>query len=482
MGEIKFGTDGWRAVIGEDFTFDNVKKVAQAIADYIRNEGERPISIEDQRLAVKDDRMVVGYDTRFLSDKFAELVACVMAGNGIRTILADRPCPTPSISYAIKDNGLIGGVVITASHNPAIYNGIKYKTHYAGSATLEITEKFESYLGKSDVKYTPLAEAKAEGIVTMKDIIPDHLQFVKRYVNVNLLKKNKFKILVDAMYGAGDSYIQSLLEGGACEVETIHGGINPSFGNVSPEPKMPNLKELADRVRKEKYDIGLATDGDADRLGVALPDGRLMTGHKIIALLLLHLLEDKSMRGDVVQTICGTGLIDKICKIYNLKVRETPVGFKYISEIMKDNDILIGGEETGGIAFKNSVPERDGILSGLLILEMMAMRKKDILDILKGIDKEYGRYEYRRLDVKYPDEKKSRLMASLKTNPPKKILGERIVKIKNLDGYKFICEDSSWLMLRSSGTEPMLRVYAEASSEKKALDILAFGKELAYSV
>ncbi len=471
MSEIKFGTDGWRAIISEDFTFDNVKRVAQTIAAYTNN-----TQFPDGRSGV-----VVGYDTRFLSDKYAELVACVLAANGIKTILTDRSTPTPSISYAIKDKNLTGGVVITASHNPARYNGIKYKAFYSGSAGPDITNKLEGYLG-DEVKYIPLAEAKAKGLVEVTDIVGRHLAFVKKYVDIALLKRAKMKVLVDSMYGTGDDYIANLLKGGRCKVDVIHDETNPGFGGINPEPILPNLKELADSTKRGRYNVGIATDGDADRLGIAAPDGKLLTGHKVMVLLLLHLLEDRKMRGDVVQTICGTVLIEKICKKYGLKMHETPVGFKYICDIMRKSDILIGGEETGGVAFKNYIPERDGILSGLLILEMMAMRKKRLSEILKKIDTEYGTYEYRRLDVKYPTAKKARLMEFLKNDPPKEMLAKKVVQIKDTDGYKFICEDSSWLMLRLSGTEPILRVYAEASSEKKALAILEFGKELADKV
>jgi phosphomannomutase len=470
---IKFGTDGWRAVISDDFTFDNVKKVAQSMADYINN--------ELRELEVKDRRVVIGYDTRFLSDKYAELVACVFAANSIKVILADRPTPTPSVSFAIKDRGLVGGVMITASHNPARYNGIKFKAYYGGSAGQEVTKAFESYLGKNEIKFMAMDEGKSKNLVETDDIVSAHLGFVKKYANLKLLKKTRLKVLVDSMYGTGNSYIPELLSGGQCKVDIIHNISNPSFGGINPEPIMPNLKELADKVKKGKYDIGLATDGDADRLGVALPDGTLLTGHKIMTLLLLHLLEDRGMRGGVIQTLCGTVLINKIAKKYALKTYETPVGFKYIGEIMVKEDILVGGEETGGVAFKGYIPERDGILSGLLILEMMAMRKSKIMDILKSIDKEYGTYEYRRLDVKYPDDKKAKLMKMLETDPPKDVLGRKVVGINSADGYKFICEDSSWLMLRLSGTEPILRVYAEASNEKKALQILEYGKKLAYS-
>ncbi|MDO8525540.1 MAG: phosphoglucomutase/phosphomannomutase family protein [Candidatus Omnitrophota bacterium] len=475
MGGIKFGTDGWRAVISEDFTFDNVKTASQAMADYIKTD-DGPAS------GARDKRIVVGYDTRFLSSKYAELVSCVLAANGIKTILARSPTPTPSVSFAIKDKGLMGGIMITASHNPARYNGIKYKAYYGGSAGSDITRSFEGFLGKSEIKFSSLDELKSGGMITIEDIVPRHLAFIKKYVNLGLLKKSRLKLLVDSMYGTGNDYIAGLLKGGKCRVDTIHNECNPGFGGINPEPILPNLKELAERTKSGKYDLGIATDGDADRLGLALPDGKILTGHKVMALLLLHLFEDRKMKGGVVQTLCGTFLIDKICKKYGLKMYETPVGFKYICEMMLKEDILIGGEETGGVAFKNSMPERDGILSGLLIAEMMVMRKKKILEILKSIDKEYGTYEYRRLDLKYPDDKKAKLMELLKSEPLKEVLGKKVASVNRKDGYKFICEDSSWLMLRLSGTEPILRVYAEASSGKKALEILEFGKKLAYSV
>jgi alpha-D-glucose phosphate-specific phosphoglucomutase len=474
MGGIKFGTDGWRAVISDDFTFDNVRKVAQAVADFIKN--------DCKDLNVKEDKAVIGYDTRFLSEKYAELVACVFAGNGIKTVLANKPTPTPSVSFTIKDRGYIGGIMITASHNPARYNGIKYKAYYGGSAAPEMTKKFEAYLDKNPIQSMPLSEAKDKGLVVLDDIVTKHMDFVRKYVNVKLLKSSRLKVLVDSMYGTGNDYIAMILKGGKCKVDMIHNQVNPGFCGINPEPIMPNLKELAQKTKAGKYDIGLATDGDADRLGVALPNGKLLTGHKIMTLIFLHLLEDRKLKGSVVQTICGTFLIEKICKKYGLKMHETPVGFKYICDLMLKEDVLIGGEETGGVAFKNSIPERDGVLSGLLILEMLASRKKKILDILKALDKEYGSYEYRRLDARYPDEKKPKLMEMLKTDPPKEVLGKKVVEIKTIDGFKFICEDKSWLMIRLSGTEPILRIYAEAPSEKKAFQILDFGKKLADSV
>src|SRR3989338_8007291 len=473
MAEIKFGTDGWRAIISDDFTFSNVKIVAQAIADYVNNEKED---------VHRRKEIVIGYDTRFLSEKYARIVACVSAANGIKVILSDRPSPTPSVSYAIKERGLRGGVMITASHNPPEYNGIKYKAYYAGSAGPDIIGKIEKYINKNPVREEALEKAASSGAVKTENIVARHLTFAKRFVDLKLLKKSRLKVITDSMYGTGNDYTGALLSGGRAKVTTIHNEKNPYFGGINPEPILPNLNELAAKTKKGKFDIGLATDGDADRIGVTAPNGKMLTGHKIMTLLLLHLLEDRGMQGEVVQTICGTFLINKICQKYNLKMHETPVGFKYICDLMRKRDILIGGEEAGGISFKGYIPERDGILSGLLLLEMMAMRKKPLLRILKEIDKEYGTYEYRRIDIIYPNEKNGPLMERLKASPPGDILGKKVVEIKSYDGFKFICEDSSWLILRFSGTEPKLRVYSEAATEKKALEMLEFGKRLAYSV
>lgn len=474
MSGIKFGTDGWRAVISDTFTFDNVKKVAQAMSDHVLSQKDA--------LKERDFRIVVGYDTRFLSAKYAELTARVAASNGIPVILADRPSPTPSVSYAIKDRNLIGGIVITASHNPARYNGMKYKAYYAGSADTDITKKIEAAVGVNEVKCGTLKELLYKKMIVIDNIVPRHLDFIKKYVNLKLIRKSSLKVLVDSMYGVGNSYIAELLKGGSCRVDTIHDTVNPSFGGINPEPIMPNLKELAEKVKKGGYAAGLATDGDADRLGVATPGAKLLTGHKVMALLLLHLLEDKKMKGDIVQTICGTVLIDKICKKYGLKTHETPVGFKHICDVMKKKDVLVGGEETGGVAFKGYIPERDGILSGALILEMMVMRGKKLEKILEGIDKEYGTYEYRRLDMRVPDDKKHRLMELLKKKPLEKVLDKEVMEIKNYDGHKFILKDRSWFMMRLSGTEPIVRIYAEAPNEKTALRMLEFGRKIADSV
>ncbi|MFH1995774.1 MAG: phosphoglucomutase/phosphomannomutase family protein [Candidatus Omnitrophota bacterium] len=473
MAKIKFGTDGWRAVISDDFTFDNVRIVAQAIADFIK---------KSRAHAYRRRHIAVGYDTRFLSENYAELIAEVLAGNGIKVILSDRPCPTPSVSFAILKYRLTGGVMVTASHNPAKYNGIKYKDQYGASAGTDLIGAIERNLHKKAVRSLPVDEAKRQRLIKIENIIPVHLKAICGYVDLSLIKRRAMKILVDSMHGSGGDYIETTLRGGRISATTIRANRETTFGGGSPEPKLPNLRELVARMKKRKYDVGFAADGDADRLAMVLPNGKLITGHKIMTMLLLHLVQDRSMKGDVVQTICGTVLIDKICEKFGLKMHETPVGFKYIAEILVKKKALIGGEETGGIGFKGYLPERDSIMTAMLILEMAAMRRMTIPAILRSIDREFGTYEYRRMDVKYPNNKKKALMERLKKNPFKKVLGKKVVATEDYDGHKFMCEDESWLLLRLSGTEPILRIYAEASTEKKSLAMLNFGKKVAYSI
>ena len=472
MAKIKFGTDGWRAVISDEFTFENVRIVAQAISDYLKDEYKKEKKI----------RTIVGYDPRFMSEKYAEVVAKNFVTNGIDVIVTNRPSPTPAVVYAIKNKKLNGGVMITASHNPPYYNGIKYKAFYAGSADPEITAKIEKKLHKNEPKRMTTTKFLKSKLSRYENVCPAHLRFLSSYLNWKVLRKSKFKVLVDVMHGAADNFIEKLLSKTNNKVVTIRGERDVYFGGVNPEPVAKNLKPLLKEIKQGGFDIGIATDGDVDRIAIAGPNGKLLTGHKVIALLLLHLLEDRKMKGEVVQTICGTVLIDKICEKYGLKMHETPVGFKYICDLMRFRDILIGGEEAGGIGYKNYIPERDGILSGLLVLEMMAYRNQKLPRILKDIEKEYGSFHYRRIDARYPDKLKRKLMQSLKSNPPGKILGKKVVDVKTYDGVKLIREDKSWLLLRLSGTEPILRIYAEAGTDKTALEMLEIGKKIAASM
>lgn len=471
MGKIKFGTDGWRAIIDEEFTFDNVKIVAQAVADYVN-------SVKDKN-EQRNKELVVGYDSRRNSKEYADAVSCVLAANSIKVFLTDRITSTPAVSFAIKNRNLTGGVIITASHNPPAYNGMKYKAYYSGSADMDITGKIEKLLYKSGVKEMPLGEAKAKNLIEMTDAMPAQLEFVKNYVNMAELKKAGFKILADSMYGTGGRYLEGVLKDTNCSVRTIHAEPDPDFGGVNPEPVENNLKELMAMTKEGRYDIGIATDGDGDRVACATPEGKLVNGQNVMALLLWHFAQDRKMKGSVVTTVCGTVLLSKICERYGLRLQETPVGFKYICDIMRKEDVLIGGEETGGIGFKNYIPERDGILSGLLLLEMMAHRKKPILEIIDDMRKQFGSYCYLRESVEFGEEKKKGFMPRLSKMRLASVLGKKVVGVNTLDGVRFLCEDGSWMLFRLSGTEPILRIYSEASSEERSREILRFAKGLA---
>ncbi len=466
---IKFGTDGWRAIISDDFTFENVRMVSQAIADHFNKEK-------------KGSTLAIGYDWRFLSEKYAEIVAEVLAANSIKVLLSDKAVPTPLVSLEIKNKKLQGGIMITASHNPPSYNGIKIKASYAGSADKGITKSVESLLGKNQIKSLPIAAAVSSGAVKMTDFKSSYMKFITSYIDMDLLKNAKLNVLVDCMYGVGDGYIKEILKDTKIQIAQMRAGRDPLFGGINPEPIPKNLEAVFERMKNEKFDIAIVNDGDADRIGAVVPGGKFLGAGQVMSLLLLHFIEDKKWTGSVVKTVSNTTLIERIVKKYKLKLHETPVGFKYICRLMLDEDVLIGGEESGGIGVKNYMPERDGMLLGILLIEMMAHRKKGILDILKDIEKEYGRFCYARIDMEYPDAKKKKLMEFLKNNAPKKILEKPIKELKSYDGYKFILEDDSWLILRLSGTEPILRIYAEASSDKLAKDYLDFGKKIAQNI
>ena len=470
MAEIKFGTDGWRAIIGEDYTFDNVRMVVQAISDYL-NKGSG-----------REKEVVIGYDMRFLSEKFASAAAEVLCGNGIKVLLSKDNISTPATCLAIKNRKLDGGIIITASHNPAAYNGIKYRGDFAGPADPEMLKEIEALFRKNKPKLMSQEEAKRKKLLKIEDLTKEHIAFLKQYVDLKLLKKSSMKVVIDVMNGAGEDLLERVLEGTKITINTINSERKPYFRGKNPEPIASNLEGLISIMKKGGYNIGLATDGDADRIGAVDEKGNFISSHKIMSLILLHFIEDRKMKGSVVKTISGTSLLTKIAKKYKLKLHETPVGFKYICKIMREEDVLIGGEESGGIGFKNYIPERDGVLSGLLLMEMMAYRKKSISGILDDIKKEYGDFFTKRLDMKYPEDKKSRLIPALKKSPPDKLLDSKVREVQSFDGIKFICEDESWLLFRLSGTEPILRIYAEANTEKKVDSIIKSAKEMALKI
>jgi len=459
--KIKFGTDGWRGVISDTFTFDNVRRVAVAIADYYNKQTGRKAKI------------VVGYDTRFLSETYARIISEALSGSGIKVMLSDKAIPTPALSFAAKFKNMTAGVMITASHNPAIYNGVKIKTNSGGAATPDVTSQIEKMLSDSLLPLRP-----EPGLIIKRDLTGDYIRFLRSYINLNLLKKARFRVLVDAMHGSGNRFIADVLAGTGIRLDFIRDQVNPNFGGLRPEPVLENLGPTLAKLKAQRYDLGLVLDGDADRIGAFAGRGEFLHPQKILGLLILHLVCNRKMTGGVVKTIAGTTLIDKIAARLGLRLYETPVGFKYISELMEKTDVLIGGEEAGGIGFKGYIPERDGSLAGILLLEMMAYHKKPMLRILSEMEQEFGRYYYLREDIHLRELMSSGSLSSrinsLKSK--KKLLGRSVIRVKDFDGVKLICEDEGWLMLRASGTEPLVRVYAEARSLIRSKQLLNFGK------
>jgi len=478
---IKFGTDGWRARIAEDYTFNNVRMVSQAIADYVNLTPNHSLRSGTGQASKKQKSkfIIVGYDRRFLSDEYAKSVSEVLAANRIKVLLTKKPVPTPAVAYAIKQRGLDGGVMITASHNPPQFNGIKFKTSLAAPADEKITQRIEGLIAKEKVKSLDFDLALKRRKIESVDVDSDYIKFVRGYVDMRSISSKRPKVLIDYMHGAGVGYIERILgKGSSTNTEALRQTRDPLFGGVNPEPIPKNLKVSLDHIRTRAFDLGVALDGDGDRIGAIRPDGKYITSGQIISLLLLHLLEDKNLSGAVAKTISGTTLIERICQRYCLKMFETPVGFKHISSLMLKGGILIGGEESGGIGFCGYIPERDGILSALLLIEMLAQRKKSLISIMNEIDRTYGKFRYDRIDMGYPRQKAKELERRLRKDPPKKIIGKVIKRVKTYDGIKFILEDDSWLLLRFSGTEPLIRIYAESSSESGVKRLLSEGQRI----
>ena len=463
--EIKFGTDGWRGVIADNFTFKNVSIVAQAISDWIK---------KDLKPIAGKKRVALGYDARFLGKEFAETVGCILAKNGIEVLFSKEMLATPALSYGVVKIKGVCGIMITASHNPAKFNGIKIKTAEGGGAGKDITNKVEAYLGKTAVKTMEFDEAVKAKKIQMFDFQKDYYKFMRNYIDFPKVKAAKFRIIQDVMYGSGSKTLENVLKGSQLKTAFLHDEINPSFGGVKPEPIAAYLPELLKIMKTNKYDLGLVLDGDADRVAAVAPGGEFISPQKILGLIILHLVRNRKRTGGVVKTLCSTTLIDKIAEKLDLKLYETPVGFKYISDLMVNEKIIAGGEEAGGIGVQDYIPERDGTLAGLLLVEMMVYQKKNIKQVLADMEKEFGRYYYERDDIELGSKKVN--LNSVKN--VKTILGKKVVKMQDHDGVKFTCEDESWLMLRPSGTEPLVRAYSEAKSLKKAKDLLKVGKKL----
>jgi alpha-D-glucose phosphate-specific phosphoglucomutase len=462
---IKFGTDGWRGVIAEDFTFDNVKIVAQAIADYLH------------KINKKNKKVIVGYDSRFLSCEFAEAVSSVLTANRIKVTLSDRTVPTPAVSFHSRKDEYGLGIMITASHNPFYFNGLKIKTPEGAAADNHLTRRVESLLYRNKPKFMGLDEAKKRKLFERKNLLPSYIGFLKRFVEVNKIKKMDLRILIDTMYGTADSIAEMVLGKGNINIDYLHKEANPFFGGVHPEPVKDNLRELIRRVKREKYDLGIALDGDADRVAVVDRQGNFINAQVILPLLAIHMIKNRKEDGGVGKTVVGSNLIEEVSSSLNVACYETAIGFKYISNLFKENLICIGGEEAGGIGFKGYIPERDGSVSFLLILEMLAVEKKNFSEIVKELYGKYGRWYYNRTSISLRSVKRG--LNNLKL--PSSLYGKKIERINTLDGIKLITKDS-WLMFRQSGTEPIVRVYSESRNRKETEKLLSLGRKMIYDL
>jgi phosphomannomutase len=469
---IKFGTDGWRAVIADEFTFANVARVSQAAAGYWRT---HPVSGTKRKV-------IIGYDTRFLSDAFARRAAEVFAGNGFQVVLTPCATPTPSVSYAVKHQQAVGGVMITASHNPPVFNGCKLKSHYGGSADAATCMAVEKYLDGKPVRTRVLADAVRAREIKIKDVRPAHYAAVKRLVDFKLIARSGLRFAHDALFGAGAGCFEELLAGTTCRVTTLNAQHDAFFGGINPEPVQQNYGRSSAFLKKHPHDICLVTDGDADRVGGMDGRGNYLSTHQIICLLLHHLVVNRKRRGRVVKALTTTSMVDKMCAAYGLELTETGVGFKYIVTEMIKGGVLLGAEESGGIGFPGHIPERDGIAAGLMLLELLATERASVNELIANLVKQFGPHRYGRIDTGFPLEKRAALMEYLAENPPARLVRSPLADMKTYDGVKFIASDTSWLMLRGSGTEPILRIYAEAKSDADMGRLLKVGVNLTRQV
>ena len=464
--EIRFGTDGWRSIIGEDYTFANVARCARGLCDYMKRRG------------TADKGLIVGYDTRFLSPEFATTVASVCAGQGVRTLLADAPAPTPVLSYGVMRHGTGGAAIITASHNPAIWNGFKFKPEYAGSATQEITDDLEKAIAAVGLVDSAEIEAgRHSGLIENLTPAEPYFEHVARLVDLDAIRSAGFRVLVDAMYGAGAGYLPKLLEGGATTVEELHGHRNPAFpGMAQPEPIAPNLAELMARVPASGASVGIALDGDADRVGIIDETGRFVTTLDTFSMLALYLMETKGWRGSLIKGVTASQALNKMGGIYGVNVHEVRVGFKHMGPRMDELNALMAGEESGGFAFRGHVPERDGILSGLFVLENMAKSGKTVSQLLENLFKKVGPHFYHRRDIEFAAADRERINQRVNDPGLERLGAYSITGSDSIDGRRLHFDDG-WLAVRFSGTEPLLRIYAEAGSPERVNGLLDAAEE-----
>ena len=467
MGVVKFGTDGWRGIIADDFTFENVRVASAAIAHYI-------VKHEDPTHGV-----CIGYDTRFGSKSFAKVVAEVLVGAGIPVQLASGITPTPALSYAVRERKAAGGVMITSSHNPAEWNGVKYKASYGGSGKPSIITAIEGYLDQ------PLPKVATPAKIEEVDFNADYVTAITNFVDLAAIKASGQKFLIDCMYGAGRGVIAGIFTRAGIPFVEIRSEINPAFPGINPEPILPHIKAAQLGVVAEKCDAGFITDGDADRIGAVDEHGNVVDAHKIFSILLKWLLDRKGWPGDVTRAFNTTKMLDRIAAKYGRTLHEHGIGFKYVCDLMLEKDILIGGEESGGVGISKHLPERDGLLNSLLLANVMADEKKTLGELVAALQEEFGEHQYDRIDMHITEDLKQSAIARAKVGVSD-FAGLKVLRMETLDGIKFFLENpacsglknaaETWLLLRASGTEPLLRVYCESCSVESVAQVLAAAK------
>jgi len=460
MSNISFGTDGWRGIMADDFTFSNVKIVAQAIANYVNdnNLGDRGI--------------VIGYDNRFLSPEFAKTCSNILTANRIKVLLTDQATPTPVVAFAVVNYKAGGAIMITASHNPPAHNGIKFIPEYGGPAHKGITDKIIEYV-KKVVESNEINERGSEEWVRLCEPKEDYIKAIHQLVDGEVIRKANLNIICNPMFGAGIGYTADILESLGCKVKAINNYRDPLFGGSMPEPTMVNMKDLIIAMEEEKADLGLATDGDADRFGVVDKEGNYISPNQVIYLLQYYLMKTRGWKGTVARTVATTYMVDRLADKYGLEVIETPVGFKYIADALINKNAFIGGEESGGLSIKGHVPEKDGILACLLIAEMTARAGKSPTAIMEELKTEVGCLYSKRLDIHCSTNAKEKVLNYLKEYKPDSVAGQKIKNVISIDGQKFVMEDGSWVLIRASGTEALFRIYAEGNSMEQVDQIHA---------
>jgi phosphomannomutase len=468
---IRFGTDGWRAIIANEFTDANVLLAAHGIAD--------SFGADDDGAAV-----IVGHDTRFASDRFALLVAEALAGRGLRVLLSDRPTPTPALAYAIIRRGAVGGVMVTASHNPAIFNGLKVKTAAGSAADSEQVAHIEAAIARHAAAGSlppslPAAEAEASGRLERLDLLPDYHARLAALVDIEALRQADLTVVVDAMFGAGGGHLSALLAGGSTRVVELNGQPNPAFpGLRGPEPVAANLIQLSRVVAESRSHLGLALDGDADRIGLVDERGRFVTMQEVFALLTRYLVEQRGWRGPIVKSVNATTMLDRLAEGYGLAVHTTPVGFKYLGPALIEHNGLIAGEESGGFAFRGHIPERDGLLAGLFLIDLLRRAGGTVSELVAELQATAGPSAYDRLDLTFSPAQRPDYLARLKAAQPARLAERPVQAISDLDGTKFVLDEGRWLLVRFSGTEPLLRLYAEGHTDDEVARLLAAGRHL----